>query len=312
MKLLAVLLAFVLLASGCVQQEPARKELAVIQALKSCTDPALDSLQTLDELELSRFRLLIAELTLEEGLELRGSPCVARVLSLEKARESYQSLPEDLKEELREELRGHRLSRTIEEEDLPEVPSDLFSEYQTFVTPEDPEIRKISSRISSRKAAYSEAVGWVWISEETLNGVREKWLTPNEFLSSTPSYPSNPVKPRIASDCSEQANALASLLRAEGVPPEEVRVVLGKVDFDGEVGGHAWIEVLEDGKWLPLDPTSGPYWDDSRQKLVSSGGLKYTYFKFFPFPSLEIWTYYNDFYFWNLQKKQGNAPASWR
>ena len=75
----------------------------------------------------------------------------------------------------------------------------------------------------------------MWVSERTLNDVIEKWLTPHEFLVDTPDYPTNPVPGRVASDCSEQANTLVSVLRAIGVSPDKVRVVLGEVNFDGNI-----------------------------------------------------------------------------
>lgn len=114
------------------------------------------------------------------------------------------------------------------------------------------------------------------------------------------------------SDCSEQANTLTSLLRASGVPAEKVRVVLGNVRFGDQVGGHAWVQIFQDGVWVDLDPTSGPYWDDEKRQLVQGSGLAWDYFKFFPFPVIETWVYYNDKYFYDLETKQGNPPLTWQ
>ena len=88
------------------------------------------------------------------------------------------------------------------------------------------------------------------------------------------------MRGRVASDCEEQANTLASILRARGVKAEDVRVVLGKVNFEGSIGGHAWVEVFEDGMWIPLEATSGDYWDDER--VVESEGLPFCLFQILP------------------------------
>jgi len=64
--------------------------------------------------------------------------------------------------------------------------------------------------------------------------------------------------------------------------------------------------------WIPLEATSGDYWDDERGMLVESEGLPFAYFKFFPYPVIERWVYYNDKYFFDLRTKEGNPPDSWK
>jgi transglutaminase-like putative cysteine protease len=141
----------------------------------------------------------------------------------------------------------------------PVLPPDKQSRYQLYVTPGDAAVASLANQVDGARDAYGTAVQWIWVSEQTMSGVPDKWLMPHEFLVDTPLYPGNPVSPNAVSDCEEQANTLVSLLRAEGVGAEDVRVVLGKVNFDGEEGGHAWVEMMHDEEWLSLDPSSGPY-----------------------------------------------------
>lgn len=57
--------------------------------------------------------------------------------------------------------------------------------------------------------------------------------------------------------CVAYAIALASLTRAVKIPS---RVLMGYVYVSGIWGGHAWVEVWADGKWVPLDaaiPSTG-------------------------------------------------------
>lgn len=187
-----------------------------------------------------------------------------------------------------------------------------LSPYQAYVTPDDSAVQALAGGTTSNQEAYSTAVQWVWVSDSTLNGTSEKWLMPEEFLTNTPSYPTNPAQGREASDCEEQAYTLVSLLRAIGVSAQNVRVVVGQVNFDGEIGGHAWTEIYDGGQWFALEATSGPYWDDEESQLHESNGYPYGYYKTHTFPSLEIWGYFNDLYYYNPSTGQGNAPASWR
>ena len=279
----------------------------LVQVKRGCTIQPQTEVIIL--LETKKFGFLAVKMTDKKANELKKDKCVVRVLTPREAREKYESLPEETKKALREKIRDLKLKRTVL--DVPEVPKELISEYQLYVTPADPAVQSLSREVYGPQEAYAVAVDWVWVSDQTLNSVAEKWLNPHEFLLDTPKYDSNPAKGKPVSDCSEQANTLTSLLRAEGIAPENVRVVLGLVDFDGSIGGHAWVEVYDDGIWVPLEATSGPYYDDERKQLVESDGLPYNYFKFFPYPVLEKWVYYNDQYFYDIETREGNPSDSW-
>ena len=183
--------------------------------------------------------------------------------------------------------------------------------YQDYITPFDSAVTQLSSEIDGRVRAYNVAVDWVWVSDPTLNKATEKWLMPHIFLANTPHYPTNPAKPREASDCEEQANTLVSLLRAEGVEAESVRVVLGTVSIGESEGGHAWVEVYEDDRWLALEATTGPFYDDDSLELKERRGLPYNYYKTRRYPSVEIWFYYNDIYYVDYVHDKQNAPNHW-
>lgn len=183
--------------------------------------------------------------------------------------------------------------------------------YQDYVTPSNSAVKQLSDDVDGRMEAYNVAVGWVWVSDPTLNKISEKWLIPHTFLADTPYYPTNPAKPREASDCEEQANTLVSLLRAEGVEAENVRVVLGIVNIEGTEGGHAWVEVYEDNRWLALESTTGPFYDDDSLRLVERRGLPYSYYKTHRYPGVEIWFYYNDIYYVDFIHNKQNAPSHW-
>ena len=214
-----------------------------------------------------------------------------------------------LESESGEKIRQLELQRThLDVTDFPQLKEYLeddgwdvqpgqTSMYQQFVTPETATIIALTDTISSAEDAYNLAVQWTWVADSVLNKKEEKWLKPEEFLTNTPGYASNPIPGSIVSDCSEQANTLVSLLRAIGISAEDVRVVLGEVDFDGSVGGHAWVEFKVEGKWLVLDPTCGPYWDEETNQLVSRDGVGFNYWRNHAYPSNEIWAYYNDVYY---------------
>ena len=184
--------------------------------------------------------------------------------------------------------------------------------FRLYVTPEDQAIQALANQINGAEDAYKVAVQWVYVSDQKLNYIADKWLTPHQFLADTPHYPGNPVEGKEVSDCEEQAQTLASLIRAEGVPPEEVRVALGQAKFGNAATGHAWVELLTNGHWLALDPSWGPYWDDKAGKLVSRRGVPFDYYASHTYPVVQVWVYYNDIYCLDLRDGSGNAPAWWR
>jgi len=177
--------------------------------------------------------------------------------------------------------------------------------YQAFVTPGDEKIRGLALR-QTREQLFLFIQQKTWMSDFDLFGVREKWIKPIEFIYETPLLEANPIE-EIASDCSEQANTLVSLLRASGVPADVVRVALGKVNFGGTTAGHAWVEIKEDGKWMVLDPTAGPYYIEG--ELHMRNGLPYKYWQIHEYPIEQVWVYYNDKYY--MEGEDENAPISW-
>jgi len=194
--------------------------------------------------------------------------------------------------------------------------TDVTSNYQTYVTPDAEAVESYLAEndLDDKYEIYKAALSWTWVSDETLNDEEEQWLTPTEFLEETPAYSSNPVYGEPASDCEEQANTLASLLIASGEYNEStVRVAIGKVDFGDVSGGHAWVEVYEDGEWFPLDPTDGPYYDDDSSELIpaDSSDVDYDQYSDCTYPAVEIWYYYNNEYFIDLGTQIENAPVSW-
>ncbi|MEM2874816.1 MAG: transglutaminase domain-containing protein [Candidatus Hadarchaeales archaeon] len=194
------------------------------------------------------------------------------------------------------------------------VPKENFenlSPWQSYVTPWAPAVRELAWRLKSVEEAYQAALRWVWVSDRTLHGVEERWLYPQEFLADSPLYPTNPVRGMQASDCESQAYTLVSVIRSMGMPPENVRVAVGKVQFGDRVGGHAWAEIYVYGRWLQLEATSGPYWDDENLCLVERQGISYDYFGMYEYPALEVWAYFNDVYYYNTMTGEGNAPEHW-
>jgi hypothetical protein len=60
-------------------------------------------------------------------------------------------------------------------------------------------------------------------------------------------------------DCSEHSTLFAALARAAGIPTRQVGGLMYMGDDVKAFGGHAWDEVVLEGKWVPVDPT----WDET-------------------------------------------------
>ena len=190
--------------------------------------------------------------------------------------------------------------------------SETHIDYQSYVTPDAPAIEKLASRMKSLQEAYSTAINWTYVPEEVMYNVADEWTLPETFITETPQDKKNPVPGIPAGDCEEQANTLASLIRAMGVPPEHVRVVLGVVSMGQINKGHVWVELYRDGRWLSLDPSQGPHWDEASGTLIKSNGLSFDYYASHPYPVTDITAYYNDKYYAEVGTSTANVPDLWK
>ncbi len=274
-----------------------------------------------------------ANLNEDEIERLQSYDCVLGIYNHEEAQRELAMAKEQLGSELTEDIRSWKLKRTLVKKDLsdrdalknylqekhqeisPEISpgqTGVISPYQLYVTPTEASVQSFSAGYNNNENLYlGAAQNWIWVSEQTLNGEAEKWLMPVEFLTQTPTYSTNPLPGKTVSDCSEQANTLASALRTSGVAATDVRVVLGEVNFEGTIGGHAWVELKQGNNWIVLDATSGPYYDDEAGQLVNQTPIPFDYFLYHEFPVIERWYYYNDQYFKDLSSGAGNAPTTW-
>ncbi len=277
------------------------------------------------QIENDDFVIIGTDATEDEIFELRENECVVRFGRPSQLENMISAIQADLdnssvenikrmKKSVRQDvLERDDLARELEDLHPDETwPSAVIAPYQLYVTPTADAVVSLADSLDGIEEIYAEGLSWIWVSEQVLNGVEELWLMPEEFLENTPYYASNPAPGNIVSDCEDQANALVSLLIADEYSVEDVRVVLGLVDFDGYVGGHAWVEIQENGRWFAVEPTMGPYYDEDLGIVVDSFPVEYDYFKYHTYPSEEVWFYYNRDYFLDLSDMRGNAPPSWR
>ena len=100
-------------------------------------------------------------------------------------------------------------------------------------------------------------------------------------------------------------------MRADGIRPKELRVVLGEVKFDYEVIGRAWVELQKKELWETLDPSYGSYWDDPAGRRIPRQGYSFDYYANHIYPVIQVHAYINDIYYLDISNGSGNAPASW-
>jgi len=281
------------------------KERFILQTERDCVLPTKELVIRTDNYDF----VVVETDNLKELIENEG---VLKVCDESKAKEFVNYAKEVLEVEAEEKIRKLELRKNVYDvveipelkvymsEEGWEVKQGQVSPYQQFVTPD-----AVKDEVTglTKEQIYEKAQSFVWVSDSVLHNKREKWMSPDDFLVNTPVMGTNPVKGVIVSDCSEQANTLVSMLRASGVPAEDVRVVLGKVNFGGEVGGHAWVELKEEGKWQVLEATSGPFYDEERGEKVNRNGVSYDYWKYHEYPVVEVWAYYNDKYFTDTKEE---------
>jgi predicted transglutaminase-like cysteine proteinase len=189
---------------------------------------------------------------------------------------------------------------------------DDRSAFKLFVTPQESAVKAIAQN-KQPQDIYSHAQRqWVWSSDLENWRVYDKWLLPKVFLSEAPKYQQKPL-----GDCEDQANALASVLRAAGTSPDNVRVALGLVrildvpDYFNSVllGGHAWVEYYDNNQWVILEATNGPVYDYG--KYLDTPELDFNYFNSYIYPAHNAIAYYNDQFFYQAGTSQEGIPEHW-
>lgn len=226
-----------------------------------------------------------------------------------------ENISKDSVPRIQQEAADKKELRDFFQANPPETTGDL--QVQEYVTPYADAVQDYlrEEDFDDADGIYETAVSWIWVSDATLNDQPDGWLTPTEFLQDTPDFDSNPVSGEIVSDCTEQANTLASLLIGSGEYDEEtLRVVMGQVTSSNINGGHAWVEVYEDGEWFPVDATIGPHYDDDLEEVVYPDNyedIDFDYFRDENYSVAEIWYYYNNEYIIDVSSGTGDAPDNW-
>lgn len=327
-KLLSILGIIILLlvttiSSGCAEKVP-----VFIQFHDNCDYYELVPGDVRREIQMTEFVLIGSDATMDQIKELNEHVCVIRTFRPAELSKVIHQLQGDFDSDRDSYFEEMKLKRGLEKQDVidredlkdllegenPEAnwPGGIISSYQLYVTPDASAVQNLADQLDGVQEIYDEALSWVWVSEEYLNGVPEKWYYPEGFLTLTPDLANNPSPGDMASDCSEQANTLASLLIADGWSEDNVRVVLGMVDFQGQSGGHAWVEINENGQWFALEATAGAYYEESTNTLTPATSVPYKYFRYATYPVEEVWYYYNNEYFWDEENSVGNAPPEFR
>jgi hypothetical protein len=115
-----------------------------------------------------------------------------------------------------------------------------FLEPNALLQSDDPTVRAIAAKIAGGNTnAY-----------ETARAL-QKWTNENmKFDPGIAIAPASEVARDRRGTCFGYAVILASLARAEGIPS---RIRMGFVYAGGVWGGHAWVEIMAGGTWIPLD-----------------------------------------------------------
>jgi hypothetical protein len=72
-------------------------------------------------------------------------------------------------------------------------------------------------------------------------------------------------------DCTEHSDLFVTLARSLGIPARLANGFIYGEDSMLSFGGHAWCEVVVDGKWYPVDPTWGETMPNATHLRISSG-----------------------------------------
>lgn len=120
------------------------------------------------------------------------------------------------------------------------VDGETFLVPNQYLQSDDPEIIQLARKITGSE-------------QDKLKAARllQDWVAANlKFDVGVAVAPASEVVRNRRGTCFAYSVLLASLGRAVGIPS---RMAMGYVYAQGIWGGHAWVEFLIDGQWLPLD-----------------------------------------------------------
>ncbi|OIP27580.1 MAG: hypothetical protein AUK00_01720 [Dehalococcoidia bacterium CG2_30_46_9] len=143
---------------------------------------------------------------------------------------------------------------------------DKYHSIRSLVMPDDPEVREVAR-------VLLQAPDFISAAQELVNSfttygseVGDLWRTPAETLAK-----------RTGVDCDDSAILLASIIRAAGIPPDQVYCAFGLWTLDGETDGHMWVVLGSDsGEDRTLESTASPR-KHTRGKYIIHGIFNDTY-----------------------------------
>ena len=130
---------------------------------------------------------------------------------------------------------------------LPKLAANLVDP-RDFITPNDPIVQATLSEILANRPFWRSDIGAIraWVDLNvipTRDDRGDHWQKPAETII------------RGQGDCEDFAILMVTLLRAYGIPPEDIYVALG-VDKEGEYF-HAFVVRREWGEWRVMEPQEG-------------------------------------------------------
>jgi hypothetical protein len=142
------------------------------------------------------------------------------------------------------------------EQSLPRQPyPNQTEQMERYITPNDPVVQELLKDIIQREAVafndFERLRDWVssyisYTSDQDVHGVSEYWQLPMETIELR------------TGDCEDFAILLCSLLRAYGVPSDQVYVAVGF--GEDQAHGHAYlVEKWYQGIWRLTEPQAGAW-----------------------------------------------------
>lgn len=195
-----------------------------------------------------------------------GNPKTIIELEMEASGEGAKLIPSGgmqtvTYDEATETARLKIVSKPAERERASEEEIDEALRSTVSVPSDSPEIQELALRAvkgaKSKRAKVKRLVNFV-----------DKFII--DDMSAEPPTVLDLIETRRG-DCTEHSDLFVTLARSLGIPARVVNGFIYGEDSLLSFGGHAWCEVVVDGKWYAVDPTWGETQPNATHVRVSSG-----------------------------------------
>lgn len=169
---------------------------------------------------------------------------------------------QEKQEEIETQIEAKNLEKSEIEDEIDLYKKIAEKDPRVLITVNDPVVRAKVEEVTRlcRTTEEKQQAVFEYVRKEieyVTEGNPKKWSYPKSYLQFKFDFWQLPRETIEwgKGDCEDVSILLCTMMRIAGVPASDIRIVLGRIYFDGSGVGHAWIEFKMGDQWYALEST---------------------------------------------------------